>query len=236
MTLKHLLTTLTLLGTSLASVGLTCPTNLPDDLAYQRRDNPSRCEGINRQSVSGSFSLVSFATSNVTSYDNPLQLRIPGVGSNPNLRVRSYQRRYQLDSLQLQRQQNRYQVDLNTRILRESHVPPNSLRALAQLPGSQPAYVPVIIGSPTNHYEIVFYSPSRVLIRSLEIRRNNQVVHRDSRPSPRQGEIRFTWDGRNQPAGDYQLRVEAEIQQRGIAPQSVTRVSRFHHDPSWLSQ
>jgi hypothetical protein len=235
MTRKLLLTTLTLLGTSFATAAIACPSNLSEPLAYQRRSNPTRCEGINRQSVSGSFSLVSFATSSLTAYSNQLQLRLPRVGVNPTLRVRSYQRRYQLDSLEPQPQQNWYQVSLQTNILQQANVPPTSLRALAQLPGSQPVYIPVVINSASNHYEIVFYSPSRVLIHSLEILRNNQVIHRDSRPSPRQGEIAFNWDARNQPAGEYQLRIKAEIQQRGIAPETVNRAFLFHHNPNWLS-
>lgn len=238
MNLKNaLMLGLVLTGTWMTPVHA-CPTNVSDTLAYQRRNNPRRCEGINRQGVSGSFGLVSFATSTLRHYPTQLSLQIPQMGPNPNLRVRSFGRRYQLDDLTLQRSQNQnwYQINLNTNVLQNANVAAESLRAIAHLPGSQPVYVPVIIQSSAASYDLVFYSPSRTVIHSLEISRNNQVVHRDSRPNPRDGEIRFTWDARNQPAGLYRLHVEAEIQQRGQRPQRVTRIFALHHDPAWLSR
>jgi flagellar basal-body rod modification protein FlgD len=239
MNLKNaLMLGLVLTGTWITPVQA-CPTNVSDTLAYQRRDKddePSRCEGITRQGVSGSFGLVSFATSTLRRYPDELSLQIPQVGPSPNLRVRSFGRRYQLDSVELELSEDRYQIDLPTNILRNANVAAESLRAIAHLPGSQPVYVPVIIQSSASSYDLVFYSPSRTVIHSLEISRNNQVVHRDSRPNPRDGEIRFTWDAGNQPAGRYRLHVEAEIQQRGQRLQRVTRIFALHHNPDWLSR
>ncbi|USR91131.1 hypothetical protein NEA10_20285 [Phormidium yuhuli AB48] len=232
-----------IIGFVLAATWMTpvhaCPSQVSDRLIYQRRPNPNRCEGINRQGVSGSFGLVSFATSTLTHYPTRLRLQVPKpqatTGSNPSLRVRSFGRRYQLDNLALQSGRNNYEINLGTDILQGANVPAQSLRAIAHFQGSQPVYSPVIIGSSGSYYELVFYSPSRAVIHSLEIHRNNQVVHRDRRPNPRDGEIRFTWDARNQPEGLYRLQVQAEIQRRGQRPEQITRIFALYHHPDWLS-
>ncbi|MGC9502745.1 hypothetical protein [Baaleninema sp.] len=145
-----------------------CPSNLSDPLAYQRHHNPDRCEGIRRQNISSSFSWVSFATSNLRRYGSTLRLKLPEVGENPTLTVRAYSRRYQLDPLEFQPRGDWYEFSLQTDILQQAHVAPESLRAIASLPGSQPIYVPVVIDSPSPRYNFVFYSPSRAIVRSFE--------------------------------------------------------------------
>lgn len=203
-----------------APVAAACPPSDPNDLVYQRRSSPSRCEGINRQAISASFNLVSLATSNLTNLGNTLRLQVPNMGEIPNITLRSYERRYQLDSFtpELNQNQNKYEFDLDTRIIRQAEVAVNSLRAIASIPGSQPIYIPVIIGQPSSSYEFVLYSPARTKINSFEISHNNQVIHTQQRPNPIRGEMVFSWDGRNQPEGVYQLRVLAELNQRGQRP------------------
>lgn len=211
-----------------------CPEHASNPLVYQLRSNPSRCEGINRQAISAGFNLVSLSTSALRNYSQTLTLQVPQMGGQPEIILRSYNRLYQLDQFTPQLSNNQYQFNLNTEIITKVDVPAASLRAIATLPGSQPVYIPVIIGTPSQSYQFVLYSPARTTINTFEIRRNNQVIHSDSRPNPRQGEIRFTWDGRNQPKGLYQLRVVAELRQRGTRPETVTRVYSFHHDPAWF--
>ncbi|MGI0496856.1 hypothetical protein ACOKW7_27480 [Limnospira platensis CENA597] len=211
-----------------------CPPSDPNHLVYQRRSSPSRCEGINRQAISASFNLVSLATSNLTNLGDTLRLQVPNMGGTPNITLRSFERRYQLDSFTPELSQNKYQLHLDTRIIRQAEVAANSLRAIASLPGSQPIYIPVIIGQPSSSYQFVLYSPARTQINSFEIRHNNQVIHSQQRPNPRRGEMVFSWDGRNQPRGLYQLWVLAELQQRGQRPETVTRVFSFYHDPAWF--
>lgn len=211
-----------------------CPTNHPDPLVYQRRSRPSRCEGIASQSISGSFSLVSLATSSLTNLGNRLMLQVPNMGGTPNIILRSFQKRYQLDNVTPNLKGNKYELDLDTQIITQAQVPANSLRAIAHLPGSQSIYVPVIIGQPSTSYKFVFHSPGRTQINSFEIRHNNQVIHTQQQPRPRQGEIVFIWDARNQPRGVYQLSVSGETRQRGQRPEAVSGVFKFHHDPAWL--
>ncbi|MGC9528849.1 MAG: hypothetical protein ACP5D7_25250 [Limnospira sp.] len=235
---KRFLTSLYLLAAGIftlhAPPAVACPDNASNPLSYQRRSNPSRCEGISHQAIGAAFNLVSLSTSNLSNLGNTLRLQVPNMGATPTVILRSYEKRYQLDQFIPNLNQNKYQLNLNTQIITKAAVPPNSLRAVATLPGSQPIYVPVIIGTPSQSYQFVLYSPARTTINAFEIRRNNQVIHSDSRPNPRQGEIRFTWDGRNQPKDVYQLRVEAELRQRGTRPETVTRVFSFHHDPAWF--
>lgn len=213
-----------------------CPSNASNYLAYQQRNSPDRCEGIRRQAIGSSVELVSFATKRLDrTFNNTLTLRVPNLGPTPSVVLRSYQgRRYQLDRFPLQRNASEYRFNLATDILTRANIPPQSLRAIAELPGNQPIYVPVIVDRPSEKYELVFYSPARTLISSLEIRRDNEAIHQDSRPNPSRGEIRFTWDAKNQPAGRYQLRVRYELQQRGQPPEKGVDLRLFYHDPAWL--
>ena len=210
-----------------------CPANLPDPLLYQRRNNPNRCEGLTRTNISANLTLVSFTTSTPTNTPN-LTLTIPSTSTAPNLIIRSYARRYQIDSFTPQRNNQGYQFTLPTQLMRNAQVPLDSLRMIASTSDSQPVYIPVTIGSPSSRYQIVFYSPTLATIQSLEILRNNQVIHRETRTTSRQGEIIFTWDGRNRPAGRYQIRIVGTLEQRGMRPQSFNRVLPFNHHPNWL--
>lgn len=213
-----------------------CPRNASNYLTYQYRRNPDRCEGIRRQAIGASFDLVSFATKGLDeTFNDTLTLRIPDRGQIPTVYLRSYQdKQYQLDRFSPQRRNNEYRFNLATDILNRAIISPQSLRAIAKLPGNQRIYVPVIVDRTSQEYEIVFYSPTRTLISSLEIRRNGAVIHRDRRPNPRTGEIRFTWDARNQPADRYQLRVNFEQRSPNQRPDKGVYLALIHHDPAWL--
>jgi flagellar basal-body rod modification protein FlgD len=93
-------------------------------------------------------------------------------------------------------------------------VPINSLRALAELPGSQSVYVPVILGKASGVYEIVFYTASQTRFPSFQILDSKQkVIDSQSRRnfSDIDSEVKFNWDGRKNPAGRYKLRYVAEM-------------------------
>ncbi|MEM9538265.1 MAG: hypothetical protein AAGA60_02010 [Cyanobacteria bacterium P01_E01_bin.42] len=213
-----------------------CPRTASNYLTYQRRRNPDRCEGIRRQASGASFRLVSFATKGLNdTFNNTLTLRIPDLGQTPTAILRSYQgKQYQLDRFTPRRRNNEYRFNLATDILNGAIISPQSLRAIAKLPGNQHIYLPVIVDRTSEEYEIVFHSPTRTLIPNLEIRRNGEVIHSDRRLNPRQGEIRFTWDAKNEPADRYQLRVEYEQRSPNQRPENGVYLALFHHDPAWL--
>jgi hypothetical protein len=236
MNYKILLATLLIWGLSCLPAQA-CPSGNPRSPDYIRRDN-NRCEGIRRETVSGSFRLISLTTRGIDSLGNTLSLLVPRIsgGSPPDVSVRSLGKNYQLDDLSLAANSSGFTFRWPTNVLNQEEVPVNSLRALASVNlGSQLLYVPVILGQPSGQYEIVLYSPSRVQFRTFEIRRNRQVVF----SSPRNhlqppGEVVFTWDGRNAPAGRYELHIVAEVEQRGRPPQRIDRSIIFEHNPSWL--
>lgn len=213
-----------------------CPATASHPSLYQRRSSPNRCEGIRRQNVGAAFELVSFASNGLGSnYGNTISLRIPNLGSTPRVSMRSYTNKsYQLDSFTPSSSANGYIFNIPTTILRNEDIPTRSLRALASISGSQPIYVPVILSRSSGTYEFVFFSATRATVSSFEIRRNNQVIHRDSRTNPRRGEIPFTWNPQNQPAGLYQLYITAEQRQRGQRPERISLVLPFRHHPNWL--
>lgn len=231
---KFLLTSLLILNFHTLAAQA-CPNGNPQTLGYMRRDN-NRCEGIAGINVGGAFSLISFVTRNIPAFGDNLSLQIPRIGdTSPDISVRSLGKNYQLDDFSLVPNQNNFTFNWPTRILKEANIPTNSLRALASFNlGSQVVYVPVILGQPSGQYEIVLYSSQLVKIPTFEISRNNQVVYRNSRTTPQRGEVVFNWDGRNAPAGRYQLRVVAQLEQYGRPPEPVNRQITFEHNPNWL--
>jgi flagellar basal-body rod modification protein FlgD len=82
------------------SAHATCPPGNPNTLNYIRRDN-NRCEGLrDRRDASGSLTLVSFVTSNLSSLSNPLMIRVAG-STNPTLEVQEFSRNYRLDDVRM---------------------------------------------------------------------------------------------------------------------------------------
>ncbi len=207
-------------------------------LDYIRREN-NRCEGIKpRIDVSGSLRLVSLATRNIKDLDTNLTIKIPRINNNnnnlvPEVVVRAINSRYQLDRMALISQTDSHSFSWSTYVIQEANIPINSLRATATA-GSQTVYIPVIIGQPNRQYELAFVANRPTRFLTLEVRRNGQVVYQTNRPNYRRGEIIFTWDGRNEVAGRYELYYKAELEQIGRPSEQLSRSIVFEHDPSWL--
>jgi len=217
---------------------LACEPGDPNLVEYMRREN-NRCEGIySTTNVSSSLRLISLVARNLPStYGDRLSLRIPHTGPvSPNLRIQSLTSRYILDNPQLTPNDSGFTLNWSTFVLKQAKVPVASLRATAILNESQPIYIPVLIGQPASEYEIVLYSPSRTTYKKLEIVRirDNQVVYTHPQTTPQTGEFRFTWNPQNAPAGDYFLRVVAEIEQASRPPETRSSQIVFRHDPNWL--
>ena len=236
MTYKTVLIGLFIWGLTVIGAQAACPDGNPQDLDYIRRDN-NRCEGIvERSSISGSLSLISFASKGVNSFGDKLAIRIPRLANTlrPNVTLRAIREDYQLNELRLvSRLQSDYNFEWSTYVLKNANIAPSALRAVASA-GTQIVYVPVIVGSRSDRYEIVFYSSRPVRFKTLQIEYNGSIVYNTSTSTFKEGEINFDWDGSNSTAGRYQLHYEAEVEQIGRAPRLVRRTITFAHDPNWL--
>ena len=124
----------------------------------------------------------------------------------------------------------------DTYVLRQAKIPANKLRALASYSlGSQPVYVPVILGQSSGKYEFVFYSQDRVRFTNFEILpQGKKAIYSTSQPNAKKDETIFTWDGRNAPAGRYELHYLAFIDQRNEPSDRIPGKIIFEHNPSWL--
>ncbi|MBD2387514.1 hypothetical protein [Cylindrospermum sp. FACHB-282] len=208
-----------------------CSSGNPQSTAYIRRDN-NRCEGIQPTEVFRGFRLISFATRGISSYPNLLNLLIPSLGnSTPEVKLQSLDKNYVLDELLLLKNQSRFSFSLKPDILNKAKVAPNTLRALASV---NSIYLPVTIGQPSGQYEFVFFTSSRAKFPTFEILRNNKVVYKSPRNNAQSGEVVFTWDGRNAPAGRYEVHYIAEQEQIGGRPEKYDRRFFFEHNPNWL--
>ncbi len=231
---KLLPITLAILTLNILPAQASCPTSADNPLEYQRRNN-NRCEGIKRASVSGAFGLISFASHNINNYRNTLSLQVPSIDNiPPNVRVHSRHKRYILDNFTPLLNKSWFIFNWSTAILKQAGIPPSSLRAIATLPGSQPLYVPVILGQPSDQYEFVFFTANRTKFKTFQILYQGREVYSKPRPNPLKGEVKFTWKGSQAKKGRYQLRVVVEIQQRSQPPETVTRLIQFEHNPNWL--
>lgn len=241
MNYKIILTSLLILSISNLPSAAYCPEGNPRSTDYIRRQPPNRCEGIKERPLSGNnLNLISIATRNLTNYGKTLTLQIPQIsgGQNPQIRVRSLSDDYdyQLDNLSLTNKDSRFSFSWDTYVLRQVQIPANSLRAVASYSfGSQPVYVPVILGQTSGKYEFVFYSQDRVRFTNFEILPQGQKsIYRDSRPNPRSGETIFTWDGRNAPAGRYEMHYVAFIERRDEPSDRKEKRIIFEHNPNWF--
>ncbi|OUL35187.1 hypothetical protein BV372_11705 [Nostoc sp. T09] len=208
-----------------------CPNGNPQTTAYIRREN-NRCEGIQSRDVVSGINLISIVTRGITSYPNLLTLVIPRLGnSTPELKVQSLSKNYLLDNLSLKPSQGRFSFTLKPEVLNKAKVPPNSLRALAEV---NSVYLPVTIGKPSGQYEFVFYTSYRSKFSTFEILRNGTVVHSSSLNNARDGEIAFTWNARKAPSGRYEVHVIAEQERIGRPSEKFERRFNFEHNPNWL--
>jgi len=241
MNYKIILASLLILSLSHLPAAASCPEGNPRTTEYIRRKPPNRCEGIKREPLSGNgLSLISIATRNLASFGKTLTVEIPKIigGKNPQVIVKSLDDNYhyQMDDLLLSNNGSRFSFSWDTYVLREAKIPANKLRAVASYSlGSQPVYVPVILGQTSGKYEFVFYSEDRVRFTTFEILpQGKEAIHQTSRPNAKKGETIFNWDGRNAPAGRYELRYVANIDRRDEPSDRIEREIVFEHNPNWL--
>ncbi|MDZ8091277.1 MAG: hypothetical protein RMZ42_04965 [Nostoc sp. DedQUE05] len=241
MNYKIILASLLILSISHLPAAASCPEGNPKSTDYIHRKPPNRCEGIKEEELSGnSLNLISIATRNLTSFDKTLTVQIPRIngGKNPQVIVKSLgdNYHYQMDDLLLSNNGSRFSFSWDTYVLRQAKIPVNSLRAVAFYNlGSQPVYVPVILGQTSGKYEFVFYSQDRVRFTNFEILSKGQpAIYSTSRPNPKKGETIFTWDGRNALSGRYELHYVAFIDRRDEPSDRIERRIVFEHNPNWL--
>ncbi|RCJ28577.1 hypothetical protein A6770_22790 [Nostoc minutum NIES-26] len=206
------------------------------DTAYMWRDK-NRCEGIKSGiPTSGGIRLISFASRSINGFSDRLQLQIPNIGSgNPDVSVRSLGKQYQLDNISFKPGSSAFSFSWSTYVLQKEKIEPVSLRALASFTkGSQAVYVPVTIGKSSGEYEFVLYSNSRAQIPTFQIRRDGKSVYTSPPKTSQGGEILFKWNAAKAPAGRYELKYIAELEQFGRPPEKEDLQVLFEHNPDWL--
>ncbi|MBX9254312.1 hypothetical protein H1Q63_10220 [Desmonostoc muscorum CCALA 125] len=220
------LTSLFLLGFS-PLTAQACLTGNPESLAYIRRDN-NRCEGLQKRNVSSRLELISLSTGKLTSYPATLNIRVPALGSiPPKVQVQSHYRKYLLDKIDFEYSTNGFVFPLKTTVLTKAGIPSNTLRAIAYInQNGQITYVPVILGGVIGKYNFVVYSSERRIFRTIEIRHNGKALRKESRNTPQQGQIQFTWTYGDAPSGIYELYLKDD--------QNQPYTFRFQHNPNLL--
>jgi flagellar basal-body rod modification protein FlgD len=238
MNYKIFFTSLLLVSLSYLPAQASCREGNLRSTEYIRRNQPNRCEGIQREPISGnSLRLISIAIRNIPSYGETLIMQIPRIndGSNPQVKLQSLDKNYQLDSPSLSPNSSGYSFSWDTYVLKKEKIPADSLRALAYFNlGSESVHIPVILGETSGKYEFVFYTPSRAKFSTFEILRDGKRVYSSPLNNARSGEIVFNWDGRNAPAGRYELHIVANIEPIRQPAQRFERRFFFEHDPNWL--
>lgn len=204
-----------------------CPPGDPNKLNYIRRDN-NRCEGMrDRRDASGSVSLVSFVTSNLSNLPNSLTIRVGG-STNPVLEVQELSRNYRLDDVQMNRSGSSASFPLDTKILRNADIKVNNLLAAAYVVrNTSRIYYPTILGKASGSYTFVLYAPGPTTFRKIQIRKvgNSTLYLNQSLSQPLEGQIPLRWSYGRVPAGSYELYVEDSRGKRRF---------RFEHNPQWL--
>ncbi|NMG22768.1 hypothetical protein DP116_26345 [Brasilonema bromeliae SPC951] len=221
-----------------AQAQASCPAGNPRSTEYIRRNPPNRCEGIQREPISGNtLRLISIAIRNIPSYGETLLMQIPQIngGNNPQVKLQSLEKYYQLDNPSLSPNGSGYSFSWDTYVLKKENILPDTLRALAYFNlGSESVHIPVILGNTSGKYEFVFFTPSRAKFSTFEILRDGKRVYSSPLNNARSGEIVFNWDGRNASAGRYELHIIANIEPIRQPPQRIERRFVFEHNPNWL--
>lgn len=216
-----------------------CSPGNTQSTAYMQREGDKRCEGIRTIEASGSFSLISLSIGRISNLSNPLKLEVPS-SNPPKVRVRSFTQNYQLDPIALRQNGSRHQFQWNNRVLKDANIPPNSLRAFAYVNAGQIVYVPVIFSPSAGKYDIVLSSDRRARITEFKIVQKGKVIYSTTRTDFQpKGQIPFTWNGRGSdgkpaPAGWYELRVTAQLEQDDAPPKTATVNITFSHNSQWL--
>ncbi|MBP0015559.1 MAG: hypothetical protein J7545_09805 [Roseofilum sp. SBFL] len=240
MNAKIFLTLLSLWVTLGATPAFACPLGNPDSVDYIRRDD-NRCEGLVNRPISASIRLVSFSTGAPAAYPNCLTLRIPGINQMPQFKMQSFLRDYLLDKLSTTAVRfinNGMEYDLDTQpVLRSGKVPPNSLRAIAYITEkSEKIYYPVILNPSSEYYEFTLYvgGNARTTFPTLQIRKDGRVYHNIPQNNPKTGEVRFSWNFDEAPAGRYELYMVIKQQRPGQPQNNDTQIILFYHNPAWF--
>lgn len=212
--------------------------------AYIQREGDKRCEGVkNISEIDKFFSLISFTVGRINNLPNTLQLEVPIPKINqavPKVRLLSFVKNYQLDTLDLSKKGNRYQFKWSNFVLKSENIDPNTLRATAYIHDGKKVYLPVILNFGAGEYNIVLNSDNRVSITEFNILKNNRIIYQTSRPNFQpKGQIYFTWNGRTEdgkiaPEGLYELRVIGKQEQDEAPAQPVSLNITFAHNPQWL--
>jgi flagellar basal-body rod modification protein FlgD len=191
--------------------------------------------------VAGNFEIVSLTVGRIATLSNPLKLQVPNRNNqSPKVRVRSFPKNYQLDPLNLNLKGSRYQFQWSDFVLKRENINPTSLRATAFVNEGQLIYLPVIFSTSAGQYDIIVNANSRAKISEFKILQNNKTIYSTSRPNFQpKGQIPFTWNGRTSngnpaPAGLYQLRVTAQLEQDDAPPRPASINITFAHNPQWL--
>lgn len=209
-------------------------------LDYGRRED-GRCEGIRRTPISGSVRLVSLVIRGSSSLGDDLLLEVPTTtaGGQPSVRLQTYNTNYLLDRIPWSLNGQYFSYRLNTRILRRSQTSISSLRARAY--DDFGLSFPVRVGGRGTGYEIVFLAqrPTRFSRLAIEGRNDNRVYYETSLNVFEDGEIRFTWDGKDRrgnpaAAGDYVIKYSVATEQRNGPPLDDDNNHPFRHHPAWL--
>lgn len=220
-----------------------CPSGNTREITYQRRDS-NRCEGIKYSiPVGGGFNLISLVSRSITEpLGNTVNLQVPRLSGSgkPVVSLRSVVKRYQLDNFSLISESSRFTFGWSTYVIKKAQVPVNTLRALASVnQGSQPVFIPVIIGKSSGKYEFVLHSNGAAKVLSFQIRLNGQDIYTSPSRSSQGGEISFSWNGRKKDGGiappdRYELKVVAQQEQYGKPPEESKIQILFAHNPNWL--
>ncbi len=238
--LNLLLITIVALMTQPASAQ-TCREGNTRSSTYMLREDDKRCEGLGSVQIASPFELVSFSIGRMTTLSDRLKLEVPNRNNQrPKVRVRSFPKNYQLDPLTLNPRGSRYQFQWSNFVLDRENIEPNTLRATAFVSAGKLIYLPVIFSPAAGKYDITLYSNHRSKISELKILQNNQTIYSTSRSNFQpKGQIPFTWNGRTAdgkiaPAGLYELRVTAQLEQDDAPPATASINITFAHNPQWL--
>jgi hypothetical protein len=119
------------LGSLVAQPALaqTCVKGNTQSTAYMQREGDNRCEGVQPIDAAGSFSLISLTTGRIATLSNLLKLEVPSSHDRaPKVRVRSFQKNYQLDPIALHPNGSRYEFQWSNFVLKNENISPASLR------------------------------------------------------------------------------------------------------------
>jgi flagellar basal-body rod modification protein FlgD len=230
--------------TPLSADTLPCISDDTNSRYYILRENDRRCEGIKAPKRSASFELISFTTGQIPQIplgSNFLNLQVPGEATpEPKIAVENRERSYYLDPIKpinYNQKTKRFQLRWSDNVIQNVGIPLDQIYATATInditsKSTNPKYIPVIFDRASGVYKFVFWTNQRTKITKFEIRQQSKTIFKTSRPNFQpKGEISISWDGRSTPAGNYQLLVEAELEQSEEQPPiNLT----FQHNPQWL--